>query len=80
MATRKHRVSNSPYAGNIRDLLTQSWFQAMLADESEHGLGGLPPIPEYTKGTVDTAEWAYDTGVRHGYELALTRLGVEKEL
>lgn len=60
------------YAEHVAQLRAEPWFQSML---SEHLIPLCPDIPAYHPGKTES-DWKYESGMRAGYLLALSHLGV----
>lgn len=61
------------YTEHLSQLRAQAWFQSML---KENMIPLCPDVPAYSPGKQE-ADWQYGSGLRAGYLLALTHLGVE---
>lgn len=62
------------YKVQLSKLITEPWFQGFVKNELEPG---IPPIPQFNpEDNTGVDKWKYQSGMREGYLLALTKLGV----
>lgn len=61
-------------AVNLKTLHAEPWFQNWIKEVEK----SMPPIPTYNPGDQkhNAETWAYWSGMKEGYKLAISHIGV----